>query len=131
MSGILEQILAELQAIKAILSAGAPVATQPVVPATQPVVSATQQVSAAAPADPFGLAAPAATAVTDAMVMGLIEPHLDNAPLKAGLQAVLAQMGIARLPEARPDQLPALYTAFQQVIAQFSSPPAGAALSIV
>ena len=58
--------------------------------------------------------------------MSLIEPHLDNAALKGQLSQVLSQMGIARLPEARPDQLPELYTRFSQVIQQFAGQPAAA-----
>jgi hypothetical protein len=129
----MEQILAELVKLNAAVAAGgaagavpAPVApVQPLAPAVAAAIPA--------PIDPFA-AAPAATApaqVTEAMVMTLIEPHLDNAPLKAALSAVLGSMGIARLPEARPDQYAALYQAFTGVIAQHAAPAATAAPSII
>jgi hypothetical protein len=60
-------------------------------------------------------------ALTEDALMALIEPHLDNATIKTAFQGVLAQMGIPRLPEARPDQYAALYNAFSTVIAQHSS----------
>jgi hypothetical protein len=50
--------------------------------------------------------------------MALIEPHLANAAVKTALQGVLAQMGIGKLPDARPDQLNELFQRFQSVIAQ-------------
>lgn len=116
MTGILEAIHADLQIIKAALQNGA----------AAPAASA--QPAAPAVVDPFGLAAPAApaapAAVTEAQVMALIEPHLDNAALKTALQGVLGQMGIARLPDARPDQYPELYTRFTGVIQQFAAQPA-------
>jgi hypothetical protein len=116
MTGILEAIHADLQIIKAALQNGA--APAAAAPAAQP-----------AAIDPFA-AAPAAPVqpaqITEAQVMSLIEPHLDNAALKGALSQVLAAMGIARLPEARPDQLPELYTRFSQVIQQFAAQPAPA-----
>jgi hypothetical protein len=122
MTGILEAIHADLQIIKGLLNGGATGAGQQA-PA-QPPQTQLQQ-----PVDPFA-AAPAAPAqpaqVTEAQVMSLIEPHLDNAALKGQLSQVLSQMGIARLPEARPDQLPELYTRFSQVIQQFATQPAPA-----
>lgn len=126
MSGIMEQVLAELQGIRAALT-GAP--TQP----SQPAQIAQQPVQAQQPAnDPFAPATPATNgAITEAHVMALIEPHLDNVALKAGLSAVLQQMGIARLPEARPDQYPSLYNAFQGVIAQYAATPAQQPTSII
>lgn len=119
MSGIMEAILAELQSINARLAAGAGQTNGAAVVQQQPV-------------DPF---APATThtppaQVTEAQVMALIEPHLENQPLKAGLQQVLAAMGIARLPEARPDQYAELYQRFTGVIQQFAN-PAGAGASII
>jgi hypothetical protein len=127
MSGILEQIFAELVGIRTALGtlqgAQAPTALPP---ATQPAVQAQPDPFAPAPAVTNG-----SGQITEAAVMGLIEPHLDNAPLKAALSAVLAGMGIARLPEARPDQLPALYSAFQGVIAQHAAPAAATPTSII
>jgi len=133
MSGILEQIFAELVGIRTALGtlqgAQAPAAQQPATQPVQPAVQAQQPAH-----DPFApVAGPTngSGQVTEAQVMGLIEPHLDNTPLKAALSAVLASMGIARLPEARPDQLPALYQAFQGVIAQHAAPAAAAVTSII
>lgn len=138
MSGILEAIHAELQAINAKLSAGAapqaaapaPAATVAAQPIQQPAV---QQPTPAV--DPFAAAPPVtngAGTVSEAQVMALIEPHLDNLALKTALSGVLGQMGIARLPEARPDQLPALYQAFQGIIAQHAAAPAaGAPIGII
>jgi hypothetical protein len=122
MSGIMEAILGELQAIRLALSTG-PALSNGGIQQQQPAAT-----------DAFGMPVnPAPTTpanVTEAQVMALIEPHLENAPLKAGLQAVLAAMGIARLPEARPDQYVELYTKFQSVIAQHAAAP-GAVGSII
>lgn len=126
MSGLLEQILSELQQIRLALS-------------NQPAASngAITQPAATPPAhDPFGgmtTAAPVQPVqITEAQVMGLIEPHLENAPLKQALSGVLAQMGIARLPDARPDQYADLYQRFQQVIAQYAgAQPAAQPASII
>lgn len=113
MTGILEAIHADLQIIKGLLNGAA--AAQPAAP-VQP-----------APIDPFAAAPVQPPAqITEAQVMSLIEPHLDNAALKGALSQVLAAMGIARLPEARPDQLPELYQRFSGVIAQFAAQPAPA-----
>jgi hypothetical protein len=118
MSGLLEQILAELQAIRLAVSSNAaqPNGHIPATPA-QPNVPVHQPVQPQV--DPFAAAQPVQTQqVTDAMVMALIEPHLANAAVKTALQGVLQQMGIPRLPDARPDQLGDLYNRFQAVLAQ-------------
>jgi hypothetical protein len=114
MTGILEAIHADLQIIKAALQNGAAAPAQTAAPAAPAAV------------DPFaGLGAPAApAAVTEAQVMALIEPHLDNAAIKTALQGVLGQMGIARLPDARPDQYPEMYQRFAGIIQQFAAQPA-------
>ena len=141
MSGIMEEILSELKSIRtdmATLSGHAfqlPKNGGDYVAPGSTITQPTQPVAQQPVHDPFA-AIPAPTpaangAITEAHVMSLIEPHLDNAPLKAALSGVLAQMGIARLPEARPDQYPALYQAFQGVIAQHAAPAAAAAVSII
>jgi hypothetical protein len=117
MSGLLEQILAELQAIRLAVSSNAGIQPNGGMPAQQPNVPVHQPVQPQV--DPFAAAQPVQTQqVTDAMVMALIEPHLANAAVKTALQGVLQQMGIPRLPDARPDQLGDLYNRFQAVIAQ-------------
>jgi hypothetical protein len=123
MSGILEAIYAELQAIHACLNSGA--AQQPV--AQQPIAQQPVPTQLPAPVDPFAAAPAAPAQVTEAQVMALIEPHLDNAAVKTALQGVLAQMGIARLPDARPDQYGDLYQRFSAVINQFKTQTAAPA----
>jgi hypothetical protein len=119
MSGLLEQILAELQAIRLAVSSNAGIQPNGGMPVQQPNVPVHQPVQPQV--DPFAAANPVQPVqpqVTDAMVMALIEPHLANAAVKAALQGVLTQMGIPRLPDARPDQLNDLYARFQAAIAQ-------------
>jgi hypothetical protein len=131
MSGILENILSELQAIRLAL-ATSPAASNGHIPAAQPqpVQPVAQPV---AQPDPFAAAPqqPVQQAVTEADVMALINPHLANANVKAALQGVLAQLGIARLPDARPDQYAELYNRFNAVIQQASGAAAQAGVSII
>jgi hypothetical protein len=82
--------------------------------------------TAAAPPPP-----PANQALSEDMLMALIEPHLDNVTIKTAFQGVLAQMGIPRLPEARADQYAALYSAFSNVIAQHTTTTGGTQRSII
>jgi hypothetical protein len=56
--------------------------------------------------------------VTDEDITSLIQPHLNDPALKAGFQGVLQQMGIPRLPEAKPEQYAELHARFSAVIAQ-------------
>jgi hypothetical protein len=127
--GILEDIFMELQQIRiAINSSGVPTHTVSD-PALEGKPNGTGQpasLTAKQPAfDPFaGLPAatiqqqPAQIAVTDDQLMDLIEPHLSNPTLKTSFQQVLQEMAIARLPEAKPEQLPILYSKFSAIIQQ-------------
>lgn len=142
MTGILEQILAELQAIKA--AVGAPGVTQ--LPATtglaingsgQPVQTPAVDPMAGftTPAPTPALQPPAQVQVTDEMVMKLVSDNVGNEQVKAAMKAVLNSMGIPSLPETRPDQLPMLYQQLMAVVTQHggnigaavpaSSPPPG------
>ena len=121
MTGLLEQVLAEVQAINTRLDTLHPkggvmpelTQQQPAMPAADPLAAA--GLTAQPPAQPN---IPAN--LTDDALMSLIEPYLANATIKTGLQQALAAMGIPRLPEARPDQFAELYQRFQAVIAQHS-----------
>lgn len=120
MSGILEQIFADLQIVKQMLANGAaqPAAAQPsnVVPITPAVV--------AAPAtDAFGMpvaAAPAAVPanMTEETVMALIRPHLENEAVRTALSVAMNEAGLQKLPDAQPHQYPDLYQRFTAVIAK-------------
>ena len=132
MSGIMEQVLAEVQAINARLDAMKPLGgVMPELQQQQPVQQATP------PADPLTAAgltaqAPAApTDLTDDKLMSLIEPYLANLTIKTGLQQVLANMGIPRLPEAKPEQYAELYQRFQAVIQQHSGAAANGGGGII
>ena len=135
MTGILEQILAELQAIKATLDAQTfeTATLQPSALNGGGQQAGVAAVQAAIPAqvtafDPFGPAPASVAAAQPAAVeqpplseqalMALINPYLDNPTIKGGFSAVLTQLGIPRLPEARPDQYQDLYNRFTAVIAQ-------------
>ncbi len=125
MTGVLESVLSELQSIKGVLQGIAAQAPATTAATTQPVqVAQLQPVQAAA--DPLSLTATQPVSVTNAALtedtlMSLIEPHLDNITIKTGLQGVLAQLGIPRLPEARPDQYQDLFNRFTAVIQQHTT----------
>lgn len=148
MSGILETLVAALQANTAALQAlaasqGAQQSQPALAPAgafqqpSQPVQQPmTQQPAAVDPMAALGgvqqpmTQQPAAQTVTDQMIMDLITPHLNGpnaAAIKPKMQEVLAAMGINGLPAAQPHQYAELYTRFQQVIASFSGNPAAGA----
>lgn len=87
---------------------------------------------ATAAADPFagigGTPTPTpAAAVTDEMVMKLVSDNVANEAVKAKMREVLASMGIASLPDTRPDQLPELYQRLSAVVAQNAGAAAPAA----
>jgi hypothetical protein len=114
MSGILERIEEKLDRVIAHLAQAAPAA----------------QVAPAA--DPFGGigAAPAATTppnITADMITALIQPHLDNAAVKAALGEAMRQHGIDALPNTPPEKYAALYASFQSVIASHAGGGAPAA----
>lgn len=110
MSGIMEQVLAEVQGIAARLDALQ--SKGGVMPELQQQQKPTLDAGGltAQPAVPPNL--------TDDALMSLIEPYLENMTIKTGLQQVLAQMGIPRLPEAKPEQYEELYRKFTAVIQQ-------------
>lgn len=85
-------------------------------PVTQPIT--------AAPA--LSAAAQAATSET---LLALIQPHLGNQAMKDAFGVAMRGMGIPNLPEVQPHQIPALYDAFEKVIA--SAPAAAAPVSII
>lgn len=122
MSGILERIEEKLDRVIAHLAqaASAPAAANPAATAT-----------AAPAADPFGGlgAAPAATTppnITADMITALIQPHLDNAAVKAALGEAMRQHGIDALPNTPPEKYAALYASFQSVIASHAGGGAAA-----
>ena len=121
MSGILERLEQKLDQLLA-LQVQPPAAPHSMgLPPTQPV----QPVQPAA--DPLAFTPPAQPTVTNDMITALIQPHLANPAIKAAMQNVLAQMNIPGLPSAREDQFPALYQAFQQIIALSTAPQPAAA----
>lgn len=100
--------------------AGGAAATQ-----TSPAAAA---VTAAAPAAAPALSA-AAQAATSETLLALIQPHLGNQAMKDAFGVAMRGMGIPNLPEVQPHQIPALYDAFEKVIA--SAPAAAAPVSII
>ena len=123
MSGILERIEAKLDAIIANQASAGPGNPAAANPAAAP--------AAAPAADPFGglgTPAPATPAnITAEMITALIQPHLDNADIKAALGAAMKAQGIDVLPNTPPEKYAALYAAFQQVIASHAGAGANAA----
>lgn len=125
MSGIIERIEAKIDQLIA----------ASVQPAHNPAPSMGLQPQQPTPAptptvDPLAFATPTPTpaaTVTNDMITALIQPHLNDPAIKAGLQGVLAQMNIPGLPAAREDQYAALYQAFQAVIAAAAPQPAAQA----
>jgi hypothetical protein len=119
MTGIMEQVLAELQGIKALLNNMS--ITQDV---SLPANPAMTNGSGAVAVDPFAMGTPTPTPspapttinYTDDQIMALIEPYLNNVPVKQDFQVVLQSMGIPKLIEARPDQYNELYQKFTAVI---------------
>lgn len=124
MSGILERLEQKLDQLLALQVAPAHTAapSMGLPPATQPPV----EVAPAQP-DPLSFAPPVQAAVTSTMITDLIQPHLNNPAIKAAMGNVLTQMNIPGLPAAREDQFPALYAAFQQIIALATAPQPAAA----
>lgn len=106
MSGIFEQLLAAIQANTDAINrvAGAP--APPVNPA---------QPSPALTSPP----APPAVNVSSEQLTSLIMPHIGNPAVKEALGVAMRSIGVAALPEAQPHQYGALFTAFQNVLAQF------------
>lgn len=145
MTGILEQILADVQAIKAALANGAQTAqvavTQPVIdPAAEQRRALEAQLAALnAGTATTGIATAQTTApanVTSEQLMGLITPHLENPAIKEDLGGAMRAAGINALPEAQPHQYGDLFQRFQAVIAKHTSGAAtggliGGAASII
>jgi hypothetical protein len=124
LSGILEAIHAELQAIRAALAQGAP-QHQPA-PQQQPQQYVQQQPPPQqyVQQQPVQQAPPQAN-VTAESITSLIQPHISNQAIKDALGNAMRAMGINALPETQPHQYGELYARFQQVIAQFAggAPP--------
>lgn len=124
MTGILEQILADVQALRQEVAA---LRSGQAAPAQQYVAPAQLAPAQLAPTNTFagvGLnAAPVQQQppanVTDAMILELIQPHLGNDALKSALGDTMRGMGIATMQEIQPHQNGAVYAAFQQVLQRF------------
>lgn len=85
-------------------------------------------------ADPLAMGGPvgpsaAAQAATADSIMALIQPHLSHEPTKLAFGEAMRSVGVQNLPEAQPHQYPALYAAFEKVIA--AKPAATASPSII
>lgn len=123
MNGILEQLIAALQANTAAILAGGGAPVQQAPPQLQQ-----QAQTQVPPQTTTGGAAITADAIT-----ALIQPHIANDTIKGALGAAMRAMGINALPETQPHQFAALYQAFQNVIAQHTGGGAlaGSSASII
>jgi hypothetical protein len=136
MTGILEQVLAELQGIKALLN-NMSITQDVVIPANQAKPNGSGQPQTVAVSDPFNMStptptpSPAAVSYTDDQIMALIEPYLNNAPVKQDFQVVLQSMNIPKLIEARPDQYNELYAKFTAVIQKHGPQAVNSPVSIL
>lgn len=124
MSGILEQIAADVAAIKAHLASGAGAAqpqafaAQPQTLAQQPQAQPLAQQANLLGGAPTGAQTPPAgqyPPATQEMIVALVTPLVNDPNTKAALQAEMHAMGVAALPDAQPHQYPELYHRFQQV----------------
>lgn len=107
MTGILEQLVTDVASIKAMLNGGAGAPMMAPAP-----VDAFSGMTPAAPVQPVQ--------ITETHIMELITPYLENAAIKAALQTDLQALGIARLPDARPDQYAEMYRRFSATLAQLA-----------
>lgn len=64
-------------------------------------------------------AQPQAGNVTPDMMQALVVKLVSNEAAKAAAVGAMQSMGIANLPDTRPDQMPELYAKFQQIEAQY------------
>lgn len=123
MNGILEAILAELQAIRVVLSNPAQLAPAPAyTPHAAPAMPATPAYTTAAPAT----TTPPPQTITADSILALIQPHIGDDATKAQLGAAMRAMGINALPETQPHQFAELYARFQQVLAAHAAQAAPA-----
>lgn len=105
MDGILERLIAAINANTAAILGQAP-AANPVAPAIlTPAIQAVAQLT------------PAPASVTGDQITALIQPHIGNETIKTALGVAMRAMGINALPETQPHQFVPLYQAFQAVIA--------------
>ena len=93
---------------------------QQFIPQAQQIAPQQQQVAQFTQQQQFAPPPPAAPQqhITDKDVMALIQPYLDNQAAKDAFKAALTQMGVAGLPELRPDQYGEAYNRFASVVAQ-------------
>lgn len=119
MSGILEQLLAAIQANTAAVQAMTGVPQQYVQPQQGQIGGVVQQPQQqyVQPQQPAPMQQPQPNVTADT-ITALIQPHIANPALKDALGAAMRGMGINALPETQPHQYAALYAAFQNVIAQ-------------
>lgn len=126
MNGLLEQILAAIQENTAALregrGGGGTIGNGGGVNAQQYAGQTGAPVALSPPATP--------ATVTADQLTGLIMPHIANEAIKAALGVAMRANGVNNLPEAQPHQYPALYAAFQQVLAQHGAgAPSGAVVA--
>jgi hypothetical protein len=111
MNGILENILAELQAIRALLAASGGDKTPGPIVGYAGNTGQQQQFS-----PPVQQQVPAN--VTSDQLMALIQPHVGVEAIKKDLGDAMRGMGINGLPEVQAHQIAPLYALFQSVIAR-------------
>ena len=109
-----------------VLAGGAAATQASPQPAAAAMTAAAMTAAPAAAAPALSAAAQAATSET---LLALIQPHLGNQAMKDAFGVAMRGMGIPNLPEVQPHQIPALYDAFEKVIA--SAPAAAAPVAII
>lgn len=134
MEGILEKILAAINANTAAINAHGQLAGG--VGGMTGIDPAARQPALTSPPAPAPVTTPTGTAIDSDAIMALIQPHIANDTIKTALGVAMRAAGVNNLPEAQPHQYPALFQAFQKVIADHTGggllgAAIGAAASII
>jgi hypothetical protein len=122
MSGVLEQILAELQNIRALIQAnggnlnsGASSLSQQNQQGSGGAGTGTAQQTATTQVGASGALGGGAGTVTHEMLTALVQPLVQQEGTKAQVKTILTEFGLNRLGEAQESQYPALYQRLQQI----------------
>jgi hypothetical protein len=118
LSGILEAIYAELQAIRAQLAQATPPQQGYQAPMQQYAAPQQQYAAPQAPVQQAPVQQAPPQNITADTILALIQPHIGNPVTKEALGGAMRAMGINALPDTQPHQFAELYARFQAVLAQ-------------